>query len=252
MPGPPTSFGSYIYGTVSGLSIQQMTDDMAVRQRTAETPGRDGDYSADGLLSARRFTMSGILQASTADALDTAWLAFRAAHRPGAAKVLAVAADRYRIAKPDGITKVVLDSMSGTWLKWDVAFYCSDPFDYSPTETTVTGLEAGGTVTNDGSETTLPVLTLVVSDDGPGGSITVANVSTSQSFVLTPSAPGTYEIDSGGTAGFESITVSDVDMSGEMTGDFLALAAGANLLTVTLADGATVSALSCVFRARWA
>ncbi len=240
-------FGSYVYANETGVYVQRISDDMDVRTRMAETPGRAGNYTAGGLLAMRRVQMSGIIAVPFGTDLRDTWEAFKAAHRPGVIQALYAHTDRYLLAEVSGVGKAEYDSLAYRQLQFDVDFACSDPYWYDVDTTTTTGLAGGGTVTAGGTAPGAPLWTLVVSSIGTAGTITITNTTTGEAFVLTPAATGTYLID----ALAETVVRSSVDVSEQSAGVIPTLAVGANTITVDLTGSATLTSLTCAAQDRY-
>lgn len=238
-------FGSYVYAT-EGVTVEKVSDPLAVRTRMAATPGRSGAYSAGGLLDTRKFTLEGLIAAADRDDLRDAWDGFRAAHLPGAPAAFYLSSDRYRLAEVVGIGKAEWDGMAGAYLRLSVEFAATEPYDYAATATSTTGLASGGTVTAAGEVATRRVTwTLVV---GTAGTITIENTTTGEQMVLTVATTGTYVVD----VAAETVTKSGVDMGDTFAGAFAGLAVGANTIAVSTSGGAVVTTLSCSHRDAWA
>jgi phage-related protein len=242
------SFDGYTYADVTGLTVRRLDDGMAVRSRMATPINHQGQFTAGGLLDARKFSLSGLLKGTSADDLRQKWDAFRQAHRPRSPSKFYLHSDRYRWAEVAGIGKVEMGETAKAWLEWSVEFVAADPYDYAETATSTTGLSGGGTVTTAGDSTSLPIFTMVVSSIGTDGTITIGNSTTGESFVLAPCATGTVTIDSR----LQTVVRSSVDVTHEMNGQFLTLAPGANTITVSTSGGASISSLSSSAADRWA
>lgn len=240
------SYGAYTYSSVAGLTIQRLTDPMAVRPRTAETPGKDGAYSAGGLLGSRRFSMRGLMQGTSADNLRTIWRAFRAAHKPGAARTFYRHSDEYINAEVVGISEAEFNEMGRVHIRFEVDFLAVDPFAYKSTTDSQTGLAAGGTATNNGTAYVMPSLALDISSIGTSGTVTITNTTTGQALTLTPAATGVNTID----CGAETVVRGGVDKTTELStaSEFMRLDPGANTITVSTTGGLTVSTLAFTWR----
>lgn len=240
-------FGSYVYGSVSGLYVTSRSDSMGAKLRTADTPGQDQIYAADSKLAPRRFALKGVLVKDTADNLRTAWDAFRAAHAPGAAAYFYPHSDRYRVAQCESITDAVFDGRGRHRIDWAVDFFCADPLEYAVSSTSTTGLAAGGTINNAGNRATKPTLTIVVSSTGSSGYINLTNSTTSKLIQLVPGATGTITLN----AYAETVTRGGASVISEMNGEFWTLAPGNNTLAVATFNSLTVSSISCAHNAAY-
>lgn len=242
------AFGSLLYSDIPGLTLSGVTRPLSMRIRSADTPARDGGYTAGGKRAPARFSLRGTLTATDADDLRDRYDTLMAAHiRQGIAKFYRHS-DRFRYAEFESEGKAEDSAEDGFNYDLDISFFCADPYEYAETASTQTGLAAGGTVTTAGEDYALPALTLVVGSTGSGGTITIANTTTGESVTLTPSATGTYIIDSYD----ETVTKGGADKRAEVgPGSFLRLAPGVNVLTVTEGGGATTTSLSATWRDRW-
>ena len=238
------TYGSFAYSSLSGLTVEGADEPLGVRLRQSATPGRDGAYSATSLLEPKRFTLKGILTASTATALRTAWRTFRAAHSASAPAKFYQHSDQYVWAQVAGIGKADIGGMAGAWIRWEVEFFASDPLVYAETATATSSLASGGTMTNSGDVATRPTFTLVV---GTAGTITIENSTTGESMVLTVTTTGTYTID----CRAETVVKVSTSMPEVFTGQFLRLSPGANTIAVSTAGGAVVTTLSASHRSAW-
>lgn len=238
-------FGSYDYAAITGLYLENLTDPLAVQMRASDTPGRAGGYSSGGTIASRRFALSGKLVGTSTTDLRSKWRAFRAAHAPGAAQKFYTHSDTYRWAEPVGVTKAQFDQVF-SHLEFEVEFLSVDPYDYEDTPSSATGLAGGGTVTTLGQAPSPPTFTLTVGGT-LGGTITLTNTRTGEAMNILPTATGAIVIDSR----LEAITRSGVNISGEMSGLFLSLAVGANVLTVSATGGTTVTVLSVAWNDRY-
>lgn len=242
------TYDSTALATITGLKVEEISDSVAVKVRESATPARDGSYSAGGLAGPRRFTMRCVLSASTADSLRTTFRTVAALFRPGSARKFYKHSDEYVWAEPEGITEIKYGAMQRAWMRFQVGFFCADPYIYSNSETTQASLAAGGTINNGGSVSALPTFTLVIDDIGSDGTVTLENETTGESFTITPAGTGTYIINTRD----ETITKSSADMTTEVSIDsrFLTLAAGSNTLTVSTTGGLSVDTLDVAYRQR--
>jgi phage-related protein len=239
-------FGAYDYQAVGGVYVQEVDDPVAVKQRTADTPGADGAFTAGGLLDKKVVTLSGMI-AKADGTLRDAWEAFRAAHAPGLPQALYLYSDRYMFAEVTGITNSKFNALANLQIEFEVQFTGCDPFTYDTSVTTTSGLDAGGTVTAVGTAPGAPIWTLVIDDIGTNGSVTVTNTTTGQAFTLKPAATGTYLIDSR----LQTVTLSGVDVSDQFSGVFPLIAVGDNTITVATTLSLSVASLVCAAPGRY-
>lgn len=242
------AFGSYTYGSISGLTITRYTEERANDLQMARAPGMWRAYVASSLPATRRFTLEGIIVSDTATNLRTAWDAFLAAHGPGAVAYFYPHSDRYRIAQVESITKAEFTGgRQTTQIDFAVNFVAGDPLTYSTTTTTTSSLASGGTVTNGGGAPTWPTFTMVVSSIGSSGYINITNSTTGHMIQIVPSATGTYTINMYA----QTVTRGGTDAIANMNSEFWSLAAGANTIAVALYNSATISSLSCAHNDAW-
>lgn len=242
-----SAFEDYVYATACGMRLAKITRPVAVKMRTADTPGMNRGYSAGGLLAPVTFAIEGMILGSSSTNLRDRVDNFIAAHAPGTGKRFFPHSDRYRNAEVRGIGEILDDAPIRYYTKFSVEFYSADPLLYATTATSTTGLAGGGTVTNAGNAFTSPTLTVAVSSIGTDGTVTIGNTTTGQSLVLTPDATGTFTID----CAAETVSRSSVYRPATHSGDWLRLDPGANTITVGLAGSATISALSFSHRGAW-
>jgi len=81
----------------------------------------------------------------------------------------------------------------------------------------------------------------------PLGYVNVLNTTTSELFVLRPSATGTYEIETRRSR----VMRSGAEMLNDADGRFLHLAPGLNNISITSGNGASVASASLQWRDRW-
>lgn len=242
-------FGSFALNSTNGVWVSDLQDEMPVKPRMAETPGRDGAYTAGGLLNKRRIVVQGLIRGSSADDLRSKLEAFRAAMRPGAPAALYLHSDRILYAEVTGVSDFKFGQTARIHVPFQVEWTAVDPYVYAVTPDSADGLEAGGTVTAGGTGYALPTITVEVSDIGTNGYVVLSNDTINESLALIPAEAGEIVVD----CRLETVTRNDVDVSAEMSAysKFLRLAPGANSLTVYLANGAAVSAISMTWQARY-
>jgi len=238
-------FGTYDYDD-HGITVLSAPNQVGARLRVADTPGRDGGYSQGGLLAPRRLSLSGILQPSDLNDLDTEWDSFLQAHAPGQILPLYVGKDdRYLLAEVESVQDVDAENVVDA-IPFEVGFYCADPYWYADTVTDVTLPDDSHVVAvSTGTARALPLFTFGLTTSG-GGTFEVENGDTGESLVLTVGASGTYTIDSR----TETVLKDGVRLTEGYTGVFPTLRIGNNTINY-LVDDVTVGVASLSYRARW-
>ena len=240
------TYNGYSYG--SSGTLAKLTEELGYRHRMSKAANRDGAFADNSLHDPRRVTGSGTLTgangAQDAASLRVAWDGFKAAHRPGAPAPLMVDSDRFLNAQVEHLA----GEFNGLSYQLTFSFLAYDVFWYSTTPATAALAQNAVTVvTPQGTATSLPVFTLVVSAAPAGSLITITNAQ-DVSLSYAPPAAGTYTIDCAQEAIYDQ---SGADQTAYLTGDFLTLISGANSLTLTLAGGVTLSAQSVTWTDRW-
>ena len=243
------TYNGYAYGD----TLYELTEELGYRHRMTKAANRDGAFTDTSLHDPRRLSGTGELvgapnaqgiPAQDIASLRTAADAFKAAHQPGPPQKLMLDSDRYISAQVEHLSL----KFDGLLYAVELSFLAYDPFWYSMAPTTVALAQNAATaITPGGMAKSLPIFTLVVSAAPAGSLITLANA---QDVTLSyaPPAAGTYTID----CLQESITDQNgADQTAYMTGDFLALIAGANQITLTLSGGVTLSSQSVTWQDRW-
>lgn len=248
----PTSYFVKTYGGQPlGNAVASFEESVAVRSQVASSVNRGGRYSAGTVFDALMLTLSGdILGSDVGDPNDpstvrTAWDGLKAVLKPGPARQLLIDSDRYVNAE------VSSDIKSDRWTgvparKWTATLTAYDDPPWWSVAVSTLALPAGATaVATQGSGSCAPVISVPVS--APGGSLNIADAN-GQTLTLTPDTAGTYVVDSVN----EIVTLNGVDKTGNVTGgDFLALLAGQNTLTLTATGGFAFSACSVRWQDRW-
>jgi phage-related protein len=235
---------AYSFGGVTLPNVSICAAPMPSKAPGNAAPGYSGSYGGFQRPNERKVTLSGnlIVRTSFSDLLD-AWSSLSAAHDTGVPVQLCIRDNWYLWAVCESIT----DSERGVdHIGYQAQYAARDPYYYSATASTPALTTGGGTFTVGGNKAALPTLTLTVSAAPAGGTITVANSATGESFVLSPNSALAYVLDSR----LETVTMSGVDATGQFAGQFLTLAVGSNTLTITTAGGATLSAASITFNGR--
>jgi phage-related protein len=241
----------YTFSDTSPTEYRQWEEDeLRFTVPSAETPGTDGEYQADGSAEARMVTLPGHLQGDDPDDLRDKWDALVTALTGGGphsaeAKVYRHS-DRYIAGR---VVMVKRDSDEGfNFLEWTLGLRCADPFYYADSTETVALATGGGatSLTVIGGYAPLPVFTLEVSHQG-----TVQVSHGGHSFTLTLTSTGTYLVDCALGVVVKDDTDDAIDtFSGEFFDEGLIL--GATSITIALSDGATLSDASVEYRPRWA
>lgn len=239
------SYGAYAYNDMRD-GLGKLKNTLGYRHRQSKSLSRDGAFAVNSLQDPRRLSFEGILtgagNAQDAASLRAAADAFAAAHAAGQARPLSIDSDRYINAQVETFE----DDFNGLSHQYTLTFWCFDPYWYAQVST-LQALTVGGSVivTPTGAVKSLPVFTLIAG--GAGGLVTVANAQDA-SFSFSPPAPGTFTLD----CLQESLTDSNgIDQIAGFTGDFPALLAQANTLTVTTSGGAQISSVTCGWQDRW-
>lgn len=248
---------TYLVKTYNGYSygdtLYDVTEELGYRHRMTKAANRDGAFTDVSLHDPRRLSAAGELvgapNAQGIGAQDIASLraaadAFKAAHQPGPPARLMLDSDRYLMAQVERLSL----KFEGLSYEVNLSFLAYDPFWYSTQATTLPLTQNGATIiTPAGTAKSLPLFTLAVSAAPAGSLITLASAQDA-SLSFAPPAAGTYILD----CAQEIITdAAGSDQTSGMTGDFMALIAGANNLTLTLAGGAALSNQSVAWTDRW-
>ena len=147
-------YNGYVY-TPSVDLFASLTDGVGAKLRVADPPNVDGQFSAGGLIAARKFSIRGQVQIAATGNVQTDAATFRteldalkAAHLPGSPAPFWIDSDRYINAEVESLSL-------GEWSKglphldtFEVGFVATDPFyyqgsAYSPASNSVT-LNYGG------------------------------------------------------------------------------------------------------------
>lgn len=248
---------TYLVKTYNGYSygdtLYELTEELGYRHRMTKAANRDGAFSDASLHDPRRVSgtgeLVGAVNAQGIPAQDIASLraaadAFKAAHQPGPPAPLMLDSDRYLNAQVERLSL----KLDGLLYAVELSFLAYDPFWYAVASTTMALAQNAATaVTPGGMAKSLPIFTLVVSAAPTGSLITIANA---QDVALTfaPPTAGTYTVD---CLQERIVDQAGGDQTAYMTGDFLALIAGANQITLTLAGGVALSGQSVTWQDRW-
>lgn len=128
-------FGSYTYP--AGTLFRSLTDGVGAKLRMADPPSVDGQFTAGGLVAARKFSIRGTLAllspsgvvSTDAAAFRTLRDAFVAAHAPGSPQAFWIDDDRY-------VNAEVESTALQEWTKglpnvaFEIGFVAADPFAY--------------------------------------------------------------------------------------------------------------------------
>ena len=258
-------FGDYTY---PNCIIEKMPRETLVKQRIWDTPGRAGGGTAGGLLAPRRITLAGTLQEPDgADNIDDLWAAFVAAHTPGSPRPFhdetadGNLATRYLMAEVESVRDMEAQNYVRA-IPFEVGFYCADPFYYGDTLHVSELLPAHEAVVVGGTADALPGLVIALSAVGapPTGSAYPASTSKVVITNTTMGAPPTVlyarsvasvTIDSFAERIAQSGSLPSAALNRLLTGPFLRLVPGANVITITAEGGAVVSAATLSWRDRW-
>lgn len=217
---------------------------------SAETPGADGEYQGGSTAGARLLTLPGILIGDDPDDLRDKFdelLGALDGEMGGPELTVYKHSDRYIMGRLNFLRRDEDQGLSN--LLWTLGLRCADPFWY---ENTADSINFGATgvataITPGGTYPALPTITFVVTNPG---TITVSYAGTGESFVITPTANGTYVIDcAAGTV----IKDGTTDVISIFSGSFLegGLLPPASTIMHTLSGGATVSTKTVGWRKRY-
>ncbi len=249
------SFGIYAYGFQSGMpntcaSIPNtIKDALTATLRISDTPGKDGGYTAGGLVAPRKLTLTVMLQADSLANLQTIEDSFKAVHSPGPPAQLLFANKRYINAEVESLD---FEPWNGSPNKSvTVEFHAADPFYYAETTSGPQALALGANmVAVAGNRPSLPIITINVSSASGGSPITITDAA-GNACTLAPASAGGFVIDSSQETvtnladGSDAISIFDGVYPTLLTGS------GAAALTVSTSGGITLGAMSVTWQNRW-
>ena len=216
---------------------------------SAKAKGGDGEYQEDATADPRIVTVTGILQGSDATTLRGYWDTLTGALLGKTEGQLYKSSDRYINGRVIFVKRDPDDGLNN--LRWTMGLRCADPYYYETTTQSVSLAVGTTAITGGGTVPALPFFSLVVSSIGTAGTFTVTHPGTGQSFVLTPSATGTYLID----CALGTITVGGVDASAQFSGSLmdLGLIVATSSITIAATGSATLTGASTIsWRRRYA
>ena len=235
---------TYTYNTVTLPYVATVAAPFSTRIGSSETPGRSGGYAGAQYAAERKISLTGTLTGATYTVLHDNWSNLVAAHDVSGPQPLSIRTGWYFNATVESFAD---SEREIDHIQWDATYVCADPYQYSTTLSAPTLATTGGTITGVlGNKNALPVLTLTVSAAPANAYVTVSNTTTGESFTLFPDATGAYIIDSL----LETVTRSSVDKMATFQGRFVSLKPGSNVFTITVTNGATLSAVTINYRAR--
>jgi hypothetical protein len=240
-------YGGYTFPSGEITTVQASPE---YKERVSTPAGKGGRYSAGSLFVCLHLQVEGnVVGSDTTDPATTrsAWDNIAALFAPGLAKQLFIDSDRYCNAEPTSFAE------AKAWNAQTARYYSAtltandDPPWFSTTTTSQTLATSGATTFSAlGTGPADPVITLVVSAAPAGSLITITDASGNE-CAISPDSTGTFILDSYA----DTILKSGVDKYALLTGELLRLLAGSNTLTISLSGGATLSAASLTYQARY-
>jgi len=241
------TYGPYTFGSGEIATVQASPE---YKERASVPAGKGGRYSAGSLFVCLHLAFEGVVVGSdTTDPGTTrsAWDTIAALFAPGGAKQLYVDSDRYCNAEPTSFAE------AKAWNAQAARYFSAtltandDPPWWSITTTSQTLATSGATTFSVlGSGKADPIISLTVSA-APANSLITITDAAGNSCAIAPDGTGTFVLDTFA----DTVIKSSVDKYALLTGELLRLTAGSNTLTITLSGGATLSAASLTYQARY-
>ena len=232
--------------------VEQVSVGSSGRVGSASTPARAGAYAGKRYQDVRQVKIGGTLIGDTFADLQDKWSTLCAAHAVMVPAPLFAGRDDWFLW---AVAENINDTERGIeHIAWEIEYTCHDPYWYSLSEQAYSITNpANFSVSTNGNANALPRFTITISAAPAGGSVTLTNLTTAESFTLTPTTTGQLIVDSR----LETCTdAAGNDRMSVFSGRFVSLKGDpqtvfrTSFMQLTTSGGAAVSGVAIAFRDR--